>query len=422
MQCKKAHPERLSVLADFVVDSEIVPSTFLDKWHHSKICLKPFLLRCRPSVGWFPNVFFELYIVSISLVCIFRSFGSWELYVFIFLIYCLYCLSHQSFQKKHDDNTLATTSVTNEGMDASLRKRSLISFFVGFQGSQIEKTSEVRLCQRWNLWLHAIDPFHCHTIGQEVAWPEFSRTNHYEVVVSNMFYFYPENLGKIPILTNISDGLKPPTRLYNYLWTPKPWKRKVLLNPQNIGCGFRWYIACLCIFLFKHILVFVANLENVWGLVVLQTWLRVRLSPCNCLRRQVSFIVFLNCKTPKNCQSEVLFFFSHMKSVEKIDIRCSVIFEVNLNFMDLQSYVGSSSLLIKFQQEVHSHNTIWLHLVCTISFTSSLWLSCTTQRLTDVRKSGELWWLRPDGKTQVTIECHGPTSFFDWANQRCARV
>merc|ERR1711937_1008522 len=24
--------------------------------------------------------------------------------------------------------------------------------------------------------------------------------------------------------------------------------------------------------------------------------------------------------------------------------------------------------------------------------------------LTDVRKSGELWWLRPDGKTQVTIE------------------
>ena len=26
------------------------------------------------------------------------------------------------------------------------------------------------------------------------------------------------------------------------------------------------------------------------------------------------------------------------------------------------------------------------------------------QTLTDVRKSGELWWLRPDGKTQVTIE------------------
>merc|ERR1712232_1250291 len=24
--------------------------------------------------------------------------------------------------------------------------------------------------------------------------------------------------------------------------------------------------------------------------------------------------------------------------------------------------------------------------------------------LTDVRKSGQLWWLRPDGKTQVTIE------------------
>merc|ERR1712014_494739 len=26
------------------------------------------------------------------------------------------------------------------------------------------------------------------------------------------------------------------------------------------------------------------------------------------------------------------------------------------------------------------------------------------KNLTDVRKSGDLWWLRPDGKTQVTIE------------------
>merc|ERR1739847_61899 len=26
------------------------------------------------------------------------------------------------------------------------------------------------------------------------------------------------------------------------------------------------------------------------------------------------------------------------------------------------------------------------------------------KKLTDVRKSGHLWWLRPDGKTQVTIE------------------
>merc|ERR1711988_165635 len=26
------------------------------------------------------------------------------------------------------------------------------------------------------------------------------------------------------------------------------------------------------------------------------------------------------------------------------------------------------------------------------------------KKLTDVRKSGELWWLRPDGKTQVTIQ------------------
>merc|ERR1711881_760539 len=26
------------------------------------------------------------------------------------------------------------------------------------------------------------------------------------------------------------------------------------------------------------------------------------------------------------------------------------------------------------------------------------------KQLTDVRKSGQLWWLRPDGKTQVTIE------------------
>ena len=26
------------------------------------------------------------------------------------------------------------------------------------------------------------------------------------------------------------------------------------------------------------------------------------------------------------------------------------------------------------------------------------------KKLTDVRKSGLLWWLRPDGKTQVTIQ------------------
>merc|ERR1712164_169215 len=26
------------------------------------------------------------------------------------------------------------------------------------------------------------------------------------------------------------------------------------------------------------------------------------------------------------------------------------------------------------------------------------------KKLTDVRKSGDLWWLRPDGKTQVTIK------------------
>merc|ERR1712206_53718 len=26
------------------------------------------------------------------------------------------------------------------------------------------------------------------------------------------------------------------------------------------------------------------------------------------------------------------------------------------------------------------------------------------KKLTDVRKSGHLWWLRPDGKTQVTIQ------------------
>merc|ERR1712125_260572 len=26
------------------------------------------------------------------------------------------------------------------------------------------------------------------------------------------------------------------------------------------------------------------------------------------------------------------------------------------------------------------------------------------KKLTDVRKNGKLWWLRPDGKTQVTIE------------------
>merc|ERR1712070_476610 len=26
------------------------------------------------------------------------------------------------------------------------------------------------------------------------------------------------------------------------------------------------------------------------------------------------------------------------------------------------------------------------------------------KKLTDVRKNGQLWWLRPDGKTQVTIE------------------
>merc|ERR1719189_2740565 len=27
------------------------------------------------------------------------------------------------------------------------------------------------------------------------------------------------------------------------------------------------------------------------------------------------------------------------------------------------------------------------------------------KKLTDVRKSGLLWWLRPDGQTQVTIQC-----------------
>merc|ERR1712224_820791 len=36
------------------------------------------------------------------------------------------------------------------------------------------------------------------------------------------------------------------------------------------------------------------------------------------------------------------------------------------------------------------------------------WTSAPATRLgktlTDVRKSGELWWLRPDGKTQVSIE------------------
>merc|ERR1711871_881868 len=31
------------------------------------------------------------------------------------------------------------------------------------------------------------------------------------------------------------------------------------------------------------------------------------------------------------------------------------------------------------------------------------------KKLTDVRKNGLLWWLRPDGKTQVTIECLGYT-------------
>merc|ERR1712178_631017 len=30
--------------------------------------------------------------------------------------------------------------------------------------------------------------------------------------------------------------------------------------------------------------------------------------------------------------------------------------------------------------------------------------TCLGKKLTDVRKNGDLWWLRPDGKTQVTIE------------------
>ena len=36
------------------------------------------------------------------------------------------------------------------------------------------------------------------------------------------------------------------------------------------------------------------------------------------------------------------------------------------------------------------------------------------KKLTDVRKSGELWWLRPDGKTQVTIEHLGWQTASSW--------
>ena len=31
--------------------------------------------------------------------------------------------------------------------------------------------------------------------------------------------------------------------------------------------------------------------------------------------------------------------------------------------------------------------------------------TCLGKNLTDVRKNGELCWLRPDGKTEVTMEC-----------------
>merc|ERR1711913_102681 len=34
----------------------------------------------------------------------------------------------------------------------------------------------------------------------------------------------------------------------------------------------------------------------------------------------------------------------------------------------------------------------------------SLFVETYGKKLTDVRKDGKLWWLRPDGKTQVTIE------------------
>ena len=32
------------------------------------------------------------------------------------------------------------------------------------------------------------------------------------------------------------------------------------------------------------------------------------------------------------------------------------------------------------------------------------------KNLTDVRKNGDLWWLRLDGKTEVTIECFDPST------------
>merc|ERR1712194_544368 len=37
------------------------------------------------------------------------------------------------------------------------------------------------------------------------------------------------------------------------------------------------------------------------------------------------------------------------------------------------------------------------------------------KKLTDVRKSGDLWWLRPDGKTQVT---KNGIKFFEWENAK----
>jgi len=59
----------------------------------------------------------------------------------------------------------------------------------------------------------------------QVSKDKFLAPDHNKVVVSKIFYFHPY-LGKIPILTNFSRGLKPPTRQAAPGWRREELERR----------------------------------------------------------------------------------------------------------------------------------------------------------------------------------------------------